>query len=64
MYDVTTELFSFFKKPEYIPNSSVRKLLKVDVTDREIQKSDKDLNVGKYGYADLNKARMDKTCNH
>jgi hypothetical protein len=64
MYDVTTELFSFFIKPEYIPNSSVRKLLKVDVTDRGIQKSDKDLNVGKYAYADLNKARMDKACSH
>ena len=63
MLDVTREVLGMFVKPECIPDR-VSELLKLDVTDSSIQKSDKDMNVGRYAYTDLNKARLDKTCRY
>lgn len=63
MVAVTTELLGMFIKPEYIPDS-VSQLQKLDITDKLIQKADRELSVGKYAYSDLNKARLDKTCQH
>jgi hypothetical protein len=61
--EVTQHLLEMFIKPEHIPDS-IRKLKQIDVTDRSIQKADKHLDVGKFAYVDLNKARLDKTCEH
>lgn len=52
-----------FLKPECI-SDSVKKLKLLDFTDRNIQKAHKDLGVGKYAYADLNKARLNTKCQH
>ena len=48
-----------FIQPEHIPDS-VRRLLKLDVSDETLQKSDKDLHVGRHAYVDMNKAQLDK----
>ena len=63
MVDVTKELLGMFIRPEHIPDR-VSKLMQIDLCDKSLQKSDKDMSVGKYAYADLNKARLDKTCCH
>jgi len=63
MVVITRELLGMFIKPEHIPNS-ITDLLKLDVTDRNIQKPDRDLGVGKYAFTDLNKARLDKRCKY
>ena len=63
MLDVTKQLLGMFIKPECIPDR-VSQLLKLDVEDRNLQKPDKDLAVGKYAYTELNKARVDKGCSH
>jgi hypothetical protein len=49
-----------FIKPEHIPES-VSKLMKLDVENTSIQKSDRDLSVGQYAQPLLTKARMDKS---
>ena len=61
--DVVKRLLGMFIKPEHIPDS-VSKLKQLDVTNRSIQKADRDLGVGKHAYADLNKSRVDKKCHH
>ncbi|KAH3831153.1 hypothetical protein DPMN_104415 [Dreissena polymorpha] len=63
MFDITRDLLGMFILPEHIPNS-ITDLLKLDVTDRNIQKLDRDLGVGKYAFTDLNKARLDKRCKY
>lgn len=50
-----------FIKPEHIPKHSVAALVKLDVSDRAIQKSDKDIAVGKYALPLITKARQDKS---
>ena len=47
MVDLTREFLGMFLKPEHIPQRPSQ-LLKLDVTDRAIQKADKDLGVGDY----------------
>lgn len=61
--EVTQNVLSLFVKPEFI-SDSVSTLKKLDVTNKDIQKKDKDLGVGKFALADLNKARLDKSCHH
>ncbi|XP_045177599.2 uncharacterized protein LOC123537819 [Mercenaria mercenaria] len=63
MVDVTTQFVAMFIKPEHIPDK-VTALVNLDVTDRNLHKSDKELGVGKYALADINKARIDKKCKH
>ena len=63
MTEVATELLGMFMKPEKIPDS-ITKLMKLDVTDRTLQKPDRGIGVGKYAYTELNKARIDKSCRH
>lgn len=58
MLDVTRQFLGMFIKPEHIPDR-VSKLVKLDVTDRDIQKTDRDLGVGKFAHVDMNKARLD-----
>ena len=63
MFNITREILGIFIKPEFI-SESVRELLNIDVTDETLQKSDKDLQVGRYAYVDLNKARLEKKHHH
>ncbi|KAH3710983.1 hypothetical protein DPMN_070481 [Dreissena polymorpha] len=59
MVDITRDLLG----PEHIPNS-ITDVLKLDVTDRNIHKLDRDLGVGTYAFTDLNKAHLDKPCKY
>ncbi|KAH3715330.1 hypothetical protein DPMN_058036 [Dreissena polymorpha] len=63
MLEVTRQFLGMFIKPEHIPDR-VSDLVKLDVNDREIQKADRDLGVGKFAHVDMKKARMDKSCQH
>lgn len=63
MVDIGKTFLAMFIKPEHIPDS-VSALVKLDVTDRSIQKADKDLAVGKYAQPHITKARMDKAQQH
>ncbi|KAH3845512.1 hypothetical protein DPMN_087793 [Dreissena polymorpha] len=47
MMDVTKEFLSLFINPENIPDR-FKDLVQLDVTDRSLQKPDKDLALGKY----------------
>lgn len=38
--------------------------MKLDVTDRTLQKSDKELGVANFAFAAMNKARLNKRCHH
>lgn len=59
MVDVTKKFLSLFIKPEKIPQR-VSHLMKLDVEDVSIQKSDKDLSDGQFATTQLGKARMHK----
>ncbi|KAL5016272.1 hypothetical protein ScPMuIL_005861 [Solemya velum] len=61
MVDITKTFMAIFIKPEHIPKHSVAALVKLDVSDRAIQKSDKDIAVGKYALPLITKARQDKS---
>ena len=63
IYSITREVFGMFIKSENIPES-VKELLKLDVSDESLQKSDKELQVGRYAYVDMNKARLEKKNHH
>lgn len=63
MYNITRQVLGMFVKPEHIPES-VRELLKLDFNDETLQKFDKELQVGRHAYVDLNKARLEKTKHH
>jgi hypothetical protein len=63
MVDITKQFLSMFIKPEHIPKN-VSALVKLDVSDQAIQKSDKDLSVGKHALLLINKARQDKSQHH
>lgn len=63
MFIITREILGMFMKPEHI-SDSVREVLKLDVTDETLQKTDKELQVGRYAYVDLNKARLEKKNKH
>ena len=63
MFNITREILGMFMKPEHI-SDSVREVLKLDVTDETLQKTDKELQVGRYAYVDLNKARLEKKNYH
>ena len=52
-----------FIRPEFI-SDSVREVLKLDVTDEAIQKTDKEMQVGRYAYVEINKACLDKKHHH
>lgn len=52
MVEVVQRLMGIFVKPEHIPDSA-SKLKNLNVTHKSIQKSDKDLSVGKYAYCML-----------
>lgn len=63
MYKVTREILGLFIKPDKIPDR-VRDMMALDVSNREMQKSNRDLAVGRFAYVDLNKARLDKANHH
>ena len=48
-----------FIKPGHIPES-VREMLKLDVINECLQKSDKELHGGHYAFVSMNKARLEK----
>ncbi|XP_053384313.1 uncharacterized protein LOC128550116 [Mercenaria mercenaria] len=63
MVDITKTFLAMFIKPEHIPDN-VSALVKLDVSDRSIQKTDRDLAVGIYAQSLITKARMDKAQRH
>ena len=63
MFNVTREVLGMFIKPEHIPES-VREVLNLDVSNESLQKSDKELQVGRYAFVSMNKARMEKKNQH
>ena len=63
MFNITRVILGMFMKPEHV-SDSVREVLKLDVTDETLQKTDKELQVGRYAYVDLNKARLEKKNHH
>ena len=63
MFKITREVLGMFIRPEFI-SDSVREVLKLDVTDEAIQKTDKEMQVGRYAYVEINKARLDKKHHH
>ena len=63
MLELTREFLGMFLKPENIPERPSQ-LVKLDVTDRDLQKSNKDMGIGDYAFIGMNKARIDKRCHH
>lgn len=63
MLNIRKEILATFMKLENIP-VSIKKLVTFDVTDRKLQKPDRELCVGRFTYADMNKARVDKFQQH
>ena len=64
MVDITRTFLAMFIKPEHIPTDSVTAMVGLDVNDSSIQKSNKDMAVGKYALPLLTKARQEKSNHH
>lgn len=60
MFVLTRDFLSFFIKPDSIPADNVKELLSLDVTNEDIQFTDKHLVVGQYAYKCLLEARQKK----
>ena len=63
MFNITREVLGMSIKPDHIPEC-VRKLMKLDVSNESLQKADKALQVGRYAFVSMNKARMEKKNQH
>ena len=63
MFNITREVLGMFIKPGHIPES-VREMLKLDVINESLQKSDKELHGGHYAFVSMNKARLEKKNQH
>lgn len=63
MVQLIREFLGLFIKPENIPQRPSQ-LVKLDITDRALQKSNKDMALGDFAFIGINKARIDKRCHH
>ena len=63
MVQLIREFLGLLLKPENIPQRPSQ-FVKLDITDRALQKSNKDMTLGDFAFIGINKARIDKRCHH